>query len=131
MKVDDEIRTDVYKHIVGSELERAVTGVVRKTKRPHGSKKEDIVISVLANQNGQVQEATVNVNIYVSDIVVKGQPEEDTARCRVLSKIAAELFEVFRGSDFRACLESQHVFEVEGADEHVINNRIEYKQLNE
>ena len=131
MKVDDAVKTDVYKHIKASELASAVTGVIRKTKRPRDSKKEDVVISVLSNFNGQIQVCTVNVNIYVADLVNKGQPEENSKRCRELSEIAARVLEVFRGDNFRAVLESQHVYEVVGADEHVINNRIEYKQLNE
>lgn len=132
MKSDIGIKTDVYKHIMGSELQKAVTGVVRKTgKRPHHSKKEDIIISVLANVNGQIQTATVNVNIYVAANVVKGQAEEQTQRLQVLCDLASSLFDVFRGGGYRARLLEQRVFEVDGADEYVINNKIEYKQNNE
>lgn len=132
MKNDIAIKTDVLKHIQGSELERAVTGVVRKTgKRPKGSKREDVIISVLANRNGQVQKATVNVNIYVAANIVDGQAEEQTKRLDYLCDLATGLFDVFRGDDYRARLEEQRVFEIDGADEYVINNKIEYKQVNE
>lgn len=132
MKNDIAIKTDVLKRIQGSDLEREITGVVRKTgKRPAGSKKEDIVISMLANVNGQIQTATVNVNIYVAANVVKGQAEEQTKRLDVLCDLASSLFEVFRGPDFRATLLQQRVLEIEGADEYIINNKIEYKQVNE
>lgn len=132
MKSDIEIKTDVFRHIQGSDLESEVTGVVRKTgKRPHGSKAEDIVISVLANVNGQIQTATVNVNIYVAANIVDGQAEEATLRLQELCKMSAGLFEVFRGDDFRARLLEQRVLEVQNANEYVINNRIEYKQNNE
>ena len=132
MKSDIDIKSDVFHYINGSELHKAVTGVLRKTgKRPHNSKKEDIIISVLANVNGQIQTATVNVNIYVAANIVKGQAEEDTKRLKELCDLASGLFDVFRGSDFRARLLEQRIFEVEGADEYVINNRIEYKQNNE
>lgn len=132
MKSDIDIKTDVFKHIKGSELESEVTGVVRKTgKRPHGSKNEDIVISMLANLNGQVQKATVNVNIYVAANIVDGQAEEPTLRLKTLCKKASDLFNVFHGDNFRASLLEQRVLEVEGLDEYVINNKIEYKQLNE
>ena len=132
MKSDIAIKTDVFHRIQGSELEREITGVVRKTgKRPAGSKNEDIVISMLANVNGQIQTATVNVNIYVTANVVKGQAEEATKRLEVLCDLASSLFEVFRGLDFRATLLQQRVLEVEGADEYIINNKIEYKQVNE
>ena len=132
MKSDIEIKTDVYKHIKGSELEREVTGVLRKTgKRPHNSDKEDIVISVLANVNGQIQTATVNVNIYVAANIVDGQPEEKTKRLEKLCNLSSSLFDVFRSNGYRARLLEQRVFEVEGANEYVINNKIEYKQNNE
>ena len=132
MKNDIAIKTDVFRHIQGSELAEAVTGVVRKTgKRPHGSKDEDIVISMLANVNGQIQTATVNVNIYVAANVVDGQAEEATERLDELCRMSADLFEVFRGKDFRARLLEQRVLEVDNADEYVINNKIEYKQNNE
>ena len=132
MKNDIQIKTDVLKHIQGSELERAITGVVRKTgKRPAGSKNEDIIISMLANANGQLQKATVNVNIYVAANVVNGQAEEQTKRLDELCGLSSVLFDVFRGDGFRARLLEQRVFEVEGTNEYVINNKIEYKQINE
>lgn len=132
MKSDIDIKTDVFKYIQGSELANEVTGVVRKTgKRPRGSKNEDIVITVLANNFGQLQKATVNVNIYVAANVINGQAEEQTTRLKVLCDLASSLFEVFRGDGYRAVLLEQRVFEVEGADEYVINNKIEYKQVNE
>jgi hypothetical protein len=86
---------------------------------------------MLANVNGQVQTASVNVNIYVAANVVDGQAEEATKRLDELCQLSADLFEVFRGEDFRATLREQRVLEVNNADEYVINNRIEYKQLNE
>ena len=132
MKSDIEIKTDVYNHIMGSELQRTVTGVVRKTgKRPHGSKNEDVVISMLANANGQIQTATVNVNIYVAANVVDSQAEEQTKRLQVLCDLSSSLFDVFRGGGYRARLLEQRVFEVDGVDEYVINNKIEYKYNNE
>ena len=130
MKTDAAIKTDIYKVIKGSPLHNAVTGKLKKTKRPHNSTKEDIVISVLANVNGQIQTATVNVNIYVADNIVDNQPEEDTVRTAQLGQLAADLFDVFAGDGYRATLISHTVFEVE-SNEHVINNKIEYKFLNE
>lgn len=133
MKTDEEIKTDIFKHIKGSELASTITGKVSKRKRPHNSKKEDIIISVLANENRQVQVATVNVNIYVADITVDNQPEEDAVRIEELCKKAVSLFNVFWGADnsYRASLLRQRVYEVEATSEHIINNQIEYKSLNE
>lgn len=132
MKSDEAIKTDMYEYINGSQLQTAVNGVLRKTRRPENSNKEDIIISILANENGQIQTATVNVNIYVPNkIVDELYSEEDTKRCDELSQLACLLFEVFRGDDYRARLISQRVYEIDGSDECVINNKIEYKQVNE
>ena len=133
MKTDEAIKTDIFKHIKGSELAQAITGKVSKRKRPHNSTKEDILISILANVNGQIQTATVNVNIYVADITVDNQPEEDTVRLEELGNMAATLFEVFAApnGEYRATLLSQRVMEAEGTSEHIINNKIEIKYLNE
>lgn len=131
MKSDIEIKDDVYKVIKGSELEKAVNGKLSKTKRPAGSDKEDIVISILENGKGQIQEAFVNVNIYVPDTLRDGQAEENSQRLRQLCKLASELLEVQRGKDYRFTLDKQRVMEVNGKAEHLINNRLLFKQVNE
>ena len=130
MKSDIDIKDDIYEFIKGSSLEYEVTGKLSKTKRPYGSNNEDIVISVLANQNGEIQEAFVNVNIYVKDIVRNKQSEEDTIRLRQLCNIAKNLLDVGRGNDYRFTLDSQRIMEVEGKSEHIINNRLLYRQCN-
>ena len=131
MKSDIEIKDDIYQIIKGSTLEKAVTGKLKKTRRPANSNKEDIVISILENGSGQVQEAFVNVNIYVSDDVRDGQAEENSSRLRQLCKLATELLEVERGEDYRFTLDKQRVMEVNGKNEHFINNKLLYKQVNE
>lgn len=131
MKSDIEIKDDVYRVIKGSDLEKAITGKLSKTKRPAGSDKEDIVISMLDNGKGQIQEAFVNVNIYVPDDLRSGQAEENSARLRQLCKLAAELLEVQRGEDYRFTLDKQRVMEVNGKNEHFINNKLLFKQVNE
>lgn len=131
MKTDIDIKDDIYMFVKSSSLLKKVSGSLSKTIRPENSNKEDIVISVLANQNGQMQEAYVNVNVYVPDIKRKNHTEENSSRLRTLCKESSELFKVGRGNDFRFVLESQRVLEVNGKDEHVINNKLLYKQNNE
>lgn len=131
MKSDIDIKDDIYTFIKGSTLEYEVTGKLCKTKRPAESNKEDIVISVFANDNGQIQEAFVNVNIYIRDVTRNRQSEENTIRLRKLCNLAKSILEVGRGRDFRFILSSQRVLEVNGKDEHVINNKLLYRQCNE
>lgn len=127
MKSDIDIKDDIYRHIKGSELEKMVTGKLSKTLRPAKSDKEDIVISILANTNTEIQEAFVNVNIYVADLLRDEQYEEDTIRLRELCDASKKLFDVGRGKGYRFTLEEQRVMEVQGTNEHFINNKLLYK----
>lgn len=134
MKSDEAIKTDLYKMIMGSDLQLSINGVVKKTRRPHRSTKEDIVISVLVNDISQIQTISANVNIFVPDKVVNGQPEEDTIRCRELSQLAYNLFKVFYTDEYRGELISQRVMENDTSEEnpeHFINNKLEIKINNE
>lgn len=130
MVSDAEIKTKVFQLIKGSELEKSVTGKLSKKGRPYGSNLEDIVISVLDGGSGEIQEFIVNVNIYVADTNRGTYYEEDTVRIETLSKIAISLFEVYNGSDYRCTLETQRTYQVDGRDEHCINNKISIKQIN-
>ena len=125
MITDIEIKDELYKLIKGTELAKEVNGVLSKRKRPKNSTKEDIIISVVANENGQKQEAIANVNIYVQDEFNESadQYEEASIRARLLSDLAKNLLEVGRFQGARFTLARQRFVEVEGTTEHVINNR--------
>ena len=127
MKSDIDIKDDIYSHIKGSDLAGMVTGKLSKTLRPAKSDNEDIVISMLANVNSDIQQAFVNVNIYVPDVLRDDQYEEDTIRLRELCKVSKNLLEVGRGVGYRFTLEEQRVMEVNGKNEHFINNKLLYK----
>lgn len=128
MKSDIDIKDDVYKVIHGSVLEKSVTGVLKRTKRPLNSECEDIVISIRSNKLGTKQEAFVDVNIYVQDENVKGQDEEKSYRLRNLCQLCMIFFEKIHGKDFRLSLDEQNVEDVRG--EHVINNKLLYQTIN-
>lgn len=133
MKSDIDIKDDVYKLIQKSELKKAINGSVSKTKRPKNSDKEDVVISVLANNISQRQEAFVVVNVYVKDDDVNGQNEECSSRLRALCQICLSLFERVIGQDYRLSLSEdagQKVIETDNA-EHVISNKLLYQTINE
>lgn len=138
MKTDIDIKDDIWRVIKKSPLFKEVTGELKKTSvRPKESRKEDIVISILANNIRQKQMAYVNVNIYVADNYVDGQNEENSERLRRLCNMAFSVFENVRGVDFRLSLTDpnfdcwQRVIESEGTSEHVINNKILYQIINE
>lgn len=129
MKNDECIKEEVLEFIMSSELPGMVSGVVKRDRRPEGSGEEDVIISILANENGQVQSATVNVNIYVSMVDAGPQKDPDHERLKELAEYSQGLFDVFWGTDYRARLLSQRITHKE--DVSVITNKIEYKQSNE
>ncbi|MCM1361757.1 MAG: hypothetical protein NC235_07630 [Clostridiales bacterium] len=137
MKTDSDIKNDVYQMLLQSPIVDAVTGTLRKIERIPDSTDEDIIISILANDNPrEIQEAYVNVNIYVRDLQEKYSLEihyvEDTLRIEMLSRIIADMFdEAFIGDSYRITLASQRVLEVAATKEHCINTRLLYQQINE
>lgn len=131
MKSDIDIRDELYRVVRDSPLPGAVTGCLSKTLRPHGSSKEDIVISVLANNLGQIQSAFINVNIYVADIRRGEQSEENTIRLRELCSLCISCLERGISKDFRYELADQKVIALPDTKEHLINNKLFYQTNNE
>lgn len=133
MKTDTDICKDIYHIVVDSAIKTAITGNVTYTGRE--TDKEDCVISVLDNMNGQIQDSKVNVNIYVQNITSGGLAKPNIPRINELADISKNVFgdgkrSVF-GEGFRVTLEKQRVLSVNGKNEHVINNTIRYKFNNE
>ena len=137
MHTDNDIKDNVYKLLQSSPLKTAVSGVIRKFSRSPKSCKEDVIISVLANDSPrQKQEAYVNVNVYVHDKKLTEDGEayyaEDTARTKVLARVIADIFAIsVKGENYRLSLSSQRVFSVDATHEHVINTRLLYQCINE
>lgn len=137
MKTDNDIKNDVYLMLLHSPIKNAVTGSLRKIERNPSSRDEDIIISILANDSPrQVQESFVNVNIYVGDIQEKSGGEvhyvENTLRTEQLARIIADMFiEAYIGDSYRITMDSQRVLAVSATNEHCINTRLLYQQINE
>jgi len=132
MKTVYDITTDVYGIIKGSALHAAINGKLCKAERDLDSRSEDITISVLSNMNGQTQSALVKVKIYVRDVYADGRYITDTKRIKELSRLAADLFDVYNSHNgFRVTLESQTVLFFENNKEHMIYNELLYKNNNE
>lgn len=132
MRTDIEIRDDIFALVSGSPLAAAVGGEVYAGRRPQAPRGEDIVVSVLSSGAGQLQEAYVNVNVYVADITVTYADgaqglEEDAARLRELCRAAADALRSAHGPGYWARLAEQRVYAVEATGEHMINNRLLYR----
>ena len=131
MKSDIDIKDEMFNFVKGTGLASAVTGMVCKTRRPKNSAKEDIVIGVVTNDGSQLQEAVVNVNVYVEDNIIDGQPEEDTIRLRELANIAKTSLTDIHINGVWMKASPQRVFEANGIPWHIINTKYKYSIVNE
>ena len=129
MKTDIDIKDDLYRFIKGSALHSNISGAIYKTVREDNSVQEDIVISVNANINSQIQSAYAYVNVYVHDVLRDNTYIENTERLRELCRLSFELLEVFHIDDGRFVLDEQRVLATE-TKEHVITNKLLYKRYN-
>lgn len=125
--------TDVFYHYIKSKgLDNMVSGSLYRTPRPINSMLEDIVISVLSSGNGQIQPFVLNINIYVPDIRRGKEFILDEERLAPLMRKGADIFSHGKivypldGTEFDIIfdLESQKIYEVNGADFHAINHRV-------
>lgn len=128
MKTPTEIKIDLYRHICASELKKAITGEVSYTGRE--TDKEDCIINVQDSDNSQIQTAFVYVNVYVPKKPNNGKMRDDARRLKELEKLCETVLSIGRGETFRFELTKQLTKGVQGKDESVISNKIEYKQFN-
>ena len=131
IRTDIDIKDLLYQWVNGSNLASEISGKVYKDKRPLNSEKEDAIIAVIGRDARQIQEAIVNVNVYVADLRRGQEAIEDTARLRTLCSLCANLFEYSHFGDWICELDSQETMEAGGIDWHIINNRLRLRFSNE
>lgn len=131
MKTESEIITEFYQIIKGSTLHKKAGGLIIKSpkKRPLNSPTNDIVISVLSGNNGDIQEADLNINVFVHDENADRQ-SVPSPKVPELERASLDLLERVVRKDYNAKLVVQHTYKVEGVNQHCINNRIYYRTNN-
>jgi len=128
-------------HIVHSALmtdPNKPNGKLCKYKRPKNSVLEDVVINGLPLIQDDIDEAVLNVNIYVPNLNFPNDPDDktqpDNARLLVLSKLGNKAFT--EGADSEGCIwdengdycfkyQQDSVIEDDN-NQHYINFRIEF-----
>lgn len=128
MRTDIDIKDDVYRFIKDSALHSIINGEIYKTVRTNPAL-EDIVISVIANTNQELQEAIVYVNIYIQDVLRGNEFIENTPRLREICRLSVDMLKVGKIGDARISLQEQRVLSAE-TNEHVVSNRLLYKWYN-
>lgn len=123
-----DIKDTLYQFLRGSELVQAVSGGVYKDSRPSNSKVEDILIAIVTSDTEQVQEFTVNVNVFVPDIPRQNDMIENDPRLRELAALCLSLFKTAAFGGFNMKLRKQRIMAKEGEIPfHVINNSLSVK----
>lgn len=132
MKSDIDIEDALYAYLNDSNLVTTITGELRKGEyeRTKKSTKEDAIIAVTTNLNGEIQLASANVNIYVHDVWIGNEHVANKPRLRVLCDLAKEILEVINVEGYRITLESQRVVDCNATHEHCICNKLEYQFYN-
>lgn len=131
MRTPDDITTSIYRYVV-EHLGDTISGnVYNNMDRPLNSDREDIVIRIIANATSQRQEATINVNIYVPDILKGSEYVYDGERLPQMEREAINVLERFFAGEALVVMESQLTMPSATGKEHVINNRLNYQVINE
>lgn len=120
-----EIKTAVYQFLRGSELAQAIDGRVYKDSLPSNSKAENIHIGVVASDTDQVQDFTVNINVYVPDVPRQNDLIENGPRLTELADKCIALLKSAAYGKFNFKLKKQRILAKEGAIPfHVISNTL-------
>lgn len=133
MKSDIEIEDEFYELMKRSQLARAINGDIYKgpDERPDNSDKEDVEIIVIANQNGQIQSASISINVYAKDLDIDGQMRRNTPRLRQFAQLLKDQFEQpINVNGYRITLEKQKTYKVPEVHQGYVNVKLNYKYYN-
>lgn len=133
MKSDIEIEDELYSIIKDSPLDKATNGDIYQgpDERPDNSQLEDIEIIVIANQNGDIEKATININIYVKDVPMQGKVRRNKPRLRQLARLGNAMFKgAINMEGYRITLESQGTYRLHQVNQHYVNFKLNYKYYN-
>lgn len=131
MKTAIDIERDFIDIINRSKLAKELKGgIYRKELRPINSDKEDLVISLLSGEDGQIQSGIVIASIYVPDVDYKGRYVIDMQRIGILEKLIHPITED-ELSEYSISLHSTpHTIKIEGINQHMISIQFYYEYLN-
>ncbi len=126
-KTSLEIERDFY-HLVKKFFDGKITGKVYPFgTRPTG-KSEDIVVSHLAGQDGQVQRGVVVVSVYVPNLIANSSfTIRNVNRCTELSRLLMDLVLSYTPNQYHIKTDRAIECEAEGGDMHRLTLRIKYK----
>ena len=134
-KTTSDVINDVIALIIASQLKSVVNGSIYKSQdRPIGSKAEDIVVNCIASSFEQVQEFSVNVNIFVPRIEGAGNNVylQDTGRITVISTALNEFVEGIVSDEYKIeCANAVNYDEVPQINQDYVNITLRLYRLSQ
>lgn len=103
MKSNFDILNTLFKVLNVTNITNQISGKICKIKPYKNSQNEDIIINVLTNPNGYIQNGFANINIYVPD----DENGINTKRLKELIDIVTPLIDNVIYDDFRFQIYSQ------------------------
>jgi hypothetical protein len=122
----------LYKTLAASEeLTDAISGgIYTESERPDNSENEDITVNTITVTNNMPQQGTSNVNIYVPDLKLKIEGQEqrkaNRERLRQLTNLIISVLENTQIEGFTFWVSNQNVIKEQGIYQHYTNLRIEW-----
>lgn len=108
-------------------------GGLYKFQRPQNSVKEDVVVNLLVQARGQVQQGVINVNIHVPNLSLPTNPVDNTQpnvpRLKYLTGLANAALEEVYGDDYNFEVQQDNLFADEN-NQHYSNIRITFTSIN-
>jgi hypothetical protein len=130
MKTTLDLVDVVYNELKSGPLKSAINGGVYKYTRPLNSSLEDVVINSLPVTNQQLQQAIVNVNVFVpnADISLGGSQQKmaDHVRLKALGALAVDELKDGISGDYTWDVQQQTVIQDDESDSYYINIRLQF-----
>ena len=126
-----DIEQAIFDLFLGTDIESEISGKIYKSgMRPFNSDQEDIVITFISGIGSQIQLGIVNVNIYVTDILLNGIPIKNTARIKELETEIKAWLSSLTDTTYKIELDRTiQVFPEPEIKQHFINTRLSFKLL--
>lgn len=131
----DYIENMIFNLVKDSPLHKAVSGgIYYYGTRPHGSRKEDIVIKFVTGFDYQIATGSFQISVYIPDIDI-GAPRwvKDVKRCLELSAIASEFVHSLNDNSEDFIFELMQSIDTkrdEEAAQHFVRIRLQYRYFN-
>lgn len=130
-KAEKTIEGDLYRLVANSQLAKTIQGnIYRKDMRPDNATTEDCVVKFLSGTEGQIQNGTIILDVYVNDIFHNGKYVENTKRIEEIENVIIAFISTCKDSEYLYSFDTTpYSLPIEGLNQHYVCARIAYKRI--